>query len=132
MKTYFVVTGVVKHKNKVLIMKKSNDDWNYPNKWSFCSGYVKEFEAAEDTVLREIKEETGLKARIIKKGNLFQKDDKNNGKTWVIKTFLCESNSANVKLDHENTEFKWINYKDLKKYPTVPGLKKDLKVLNLI
>ena len=132
MKTYFVVTGVVKHKNKVLILKKSPKDWNYPNKWSFCSGYVKEFEAAEDTVLREIKEETGLKAKIIKKGKLFQKDDKNNGKSWVIKTFLCESNSANVKLDHENTEFKWINYKDLKKYPTVPGLKKDLKVLNLI
>ncbi len=132
MKTYFVVTGVVKHKNKVLILKKSNDDWNYPNKWSFCSGYVKEFEAAEDTVLREIKEETGLKAKIVKKGELFQKDDNKKKKTWVIKTFLCESNSANVKLDHENTEFKWINYKDLKKYPTVPGLKKDLKVLNLL
>ena len=132
MKTYFVVTGVVKRKNKVLILKKSKDDWNYPGKWSFCSGYAKEFEAAEDTVLREIKEETGLKAQIIKKGNLFQKDDKNKGKSWVIKTFLCESNSANVKLDHENTEFRWINYKDLKKYPTVPGLKKDLKVLNLL
>ena len=61
-----------------------------------------------------------------------KQDGSNNGKSWVIKTFLCESNSANVKLDHENVEFKWINYKDLKKYPTVPGLKKDLKVLNLI
>lgn len=132
MKTYFVVTGVVKYKNKVLILKKSPKDWNYPNKWSFCSGYVKEFEAAEDTVLREIKEETGLKAKIIKKGNLFQKNDKNKGKIWVIKAFLCEANSANVKLDHENTEFRWISCKDLEKYPAVPGLKKDLKVLNLI
>ena len=55
MKTYFAVTGVVKFKNKVLILKKSPKDWNYPSKWSFCSGYVKEFESAEDTVLREIK-----------------------------------------------------------------------------
>ena len=55
MKTYFVVTGVVKLKDKVLILKKSPDDYNYPNKWSFCSGFVKEFESAEDTVLREIK-----------------------------------------------------------------------------
>ena len=132
MKTYFVVTGVLAHKNKILILKKSKDDWNYPGKWSFCSGYIKEFEAAEDTVIREIKEETGLKANIIKKGSLFQKDDNKKKKSWVIKTFLCETNSANVKLDHENTEFRWINYKDLKKYPTVPGLKKDLKVLNLI
>ena len=60
MKSYFVVTGIVKYKNKILILKKSPDDWNYPNKWSFCSGYVKEFESAENSVLREIKEETGL------------------------------------------------------------------------
>ena len=71
MKTYFVVTGIVKNKGKVLILKKSPKDWSYPNKWSFCSGYIKEFESAEDTVLREIEEETGLKAKIIKKGKIF-------------------------------------------------------------
>ena len=131
MKTYFVVTGVVKYKEKVLILKKSPKDHNYPNKWSFCSGYVKEFESAEDTVLREIKEETGLYAKIMKKGKLFQKDDKINRKSWVITPFLCEVKSKNVKLDHENVEFRWINYKDIKKYQTVPGLEKDLKVLGL-
>ena len=132
MKTYFVVTGIVQNKNKVLILKKSPKDWTYPNKWSFCSGYVKEFESAEDTVLREIKEETGLKAKIVKKGKLFQKNDKKNAKQWVIMPFLCNVNSKNVKLDHENVAFKWINFKDIGKYPTVPGLEKDLKVLGLM
>lgn len=132
MKTYFAVTGVVMSKGKVLILKKSANDHNYPNKWSFCSGYVKEFESAEDTVLREIKEETGLKAQIIKKGRLFQKNDNQNGKSWVIMPFLCRLKSRNIKLDHENVEFRWINYKDIKEYPTVPGLEKDLKVLGLI
>ena len=132
MKTYFAVTGVVKNKDKVLILKKSPKDYNYPNRWSFCSGYVKEFESAEETVLREIKEETGLKAKIIKKGKLFQKNDNSNGKSWVITPFLCTVNSKNVKLDHENVEFRWINYKDINKYQTVPGLEKDLKVLGLM
>ncbi|MEK6828090.1 MAG: NUDIX hydrolase [Nanoarchaeota archaeon] len=132
MKTYFVVTGIVKNKGKVLILKKSPKDWSYPNKWGFCSGYIKEFESAEDTVLREIEEETGLKAMIIKKGKIFQKNDKNNGKSWLIMPFLCEVKSKNVKLDHENIEFRWINYKDIKKYPAVPGLEKDLKVLGLM
>ena len=132
MKTYFAVTGVVKFKNKVLILKKSPKDWNYPSKWSFCSGYVKEFESAEDTVLREIKEETGLKSIIIKKGKLFQTNDKNNKKSWVIIPFLCKVNSKNVKLDHENVEFRWIEHKDIKKYKTVPGLQKDLKILGLM
>ncbi|MBS3114631.1 NUDIX hydrolase [Candidatus Woesearchaeota archaeon] len=132
MKTYFVVTGIVKNKGKVLILKKSPKDWSYPNKWSFCSGYIKEFESAEDTVLREIEEETGLKAKIIKKGKIFQKNDKNNDKSWLIMPFLCEVKSKNVKLDHENVDYRWINYKDIKKYPAVPGLEKDLKVLGLV
>ncbi|MEK6983651.1 MAG: NUDIX hydrolase [Nanoarchaeota archaeon] len=131
MKTYFVVTGIVKNKDSILILKKSPKDRNYPNKWSFCSGYVKEFESAEDTVLREVKEETGLDVVILKKGRLFQKKDIGKRKHWVIMPFSCEAKSRNVKLDHENVEFMWINHKDLKKYPTVPGLEKDLKVLKL-
>ncbi len=132
MKTYFVVTGVVKSSGKVLILKKGEDDYNYPNMWSFCSGYVKEFEAAEDTVVREIKEETGLKARILKRGKLFVKEDKKKGKTWAIMPFLCEAKSRKVRLDHENSEYRWIEYRDIIKYPTVPGLEKDLKVLGLL
>jgi len=131
MKTYFVVTGIVECRDKFLILKKSPKDYSYPNKWSFCSGYVKEFEAAEDSVLREIKEETGLIAKIIKKGKLLQKDDRKKGRSWVITPFLCRVKSEKVCLDHENTDFRWINQKDIKNYETVPGLEKDLKVLGL-
>ena len=56
----------------------------------------------------------------------------NTKKAWIVVPFLCEVKSRNIKLDHENTEYRWISHKDLGKYPTVPGLKKDLKVLNLI
>ena len=131
MKTYFTVTGIIKNKSKILILKKSPKDWNYPNKWSFCSGYVKEFQSAEENVLREIKEETGLVAKIMKKGRLFIVNDKKNKKSWVIMPFLCEVMSRNVRLDHENVDYRWISHKDIKKYPTVPGLEKDLKVLGL-
>ena len=132
MKTYFSVAGVVRNKGKILILKKSPKDYNYPNKWSFCSGYVKEFESAEDTVLREIKEETGLDAKIKKEGMLLEVRDRNKGKNWALMLFLCEVKSRNVRLDHENVEFEWIAPKGIKKYRTVPGLEKDLKVLGLI
>ena len=131
MKTYFAVTSVVINNGKVLILKKSPKDWNYPGKWSFCSGYAKEFESAEDTALREIKEETGLNAKIVKKGKIFQVIDNKNKKIWIVVPFLCRVESRNVKLDHENVEYEWISHKDVKKYPTVPGLEKDLKVLGL-
>jgi len=59
-------------------------------------------------------------------------NDAGKGVTWVIMPFLCEAASRNVKLDRENVDFEWISHKDIKKYKTVPGLEKDLKVLGLI
>lgn len=132
MRTHFVVTGVIKHNNKFLILKKAPDDRNYPNKWSFCSGFVKEFESAEDSCLREIKEETGLKAKIIKAGKIIEVIDKKKDKRWVIAVYLCESVRTSVKLCHENVDFKWVTREELEDYPFVPGLTKDLKSLGLI
>ncbi|MBU0628153.1 MAG: NUDIX hydrolase [Nanoarchaeota archaeon] len=131
MKTYFVVTGVVKHNNKFLILKKAPDDYNYPNKWSFCSGFVKEFEAGEETIIREIKEETGLDGKIVKSGGIVEALDDINQKKWVIAVYLCEVQSPDVKLCHENTDFKWVSLEEMDNYPFVPGLSKDLKTLGL-
>jgi 8-oxo-dGTP pyrophosphatase MutT (NUDIX family) len=131
MKTYFCVTAVVKHKDKVLILKKASNDYNYPNRWSFCSGYAKEFEAAEDGVLREIKEETGLDAKIVKKGKIVEIPDKVKDKRWVVATYLCEADNADVKLCHENADFKWVSVDKLKDYDFVPGLSYSLDCLGL-
>jgi 8-oxo-dGTP diphosphatase len=129
MKTYFVVTGVVMHDDKILILKKSPDDRNYPNKWSFCSGFVKEFEPAEDSVLREIKEETGLKAVIVKRGKVIDVSD--NKKRWIVAVYLCQAAKTDVKLCHENVDFKWVKTEELDSYEFVPALEKDLKSLGL-
>ena len=127
MKTYFVVTGIVRYKDKFLILKKSSDDRNYPDKWSFCSGFVKEFEPGEDTVIREIKEETGLDAKILKKGDIIKVIDKEKGKKWVVAVYLCKVEKEEVKLCHENSEFRWVSADEFKNYDFVPGLPKDLK-----
>ena len=127
MKTYFVVTGIIKNKDKYLILKKSPDDRNYPNKWSFCSGFVKEFEPAEEGVLREIKEETSLDAKIIKQGKIIEVLD--NNKRWVVAVYLCESKSKDVKLCHENVEFRWASKEEIKNYDFVPGLEKEIDLL---
>ncbi len=132
MRTYFAVTGIIKNKDKILILRKALDDRNYPGKWGFCSGFVKEFESAEDNVLREIQEETGLKARIVKKGNIVEAIDEENQKTWLVLPFLCEADSDEVTLCHENMDFRWIKPEEFKDYEGVPGLEKDLKRLGLI
>lgn len=132
MKTYFVVTGVVMHNNKFLLLKKAPNDYNYPNYWSFCSGFIKEFEAGEDTVLREIMEETGLDATIAKKGSLVTAKDAVKGKEWIVIPFLCMVNSDKVTLDHENVDYRWITMADLEKFQTVPNLVGSLKAVGIL
>ena len=131
-KTYFVVTGIVMCNGKYLILKKAPDDYNYPEHWSFCSGFVKEFESAEDTCLREIKEETDLDVELIKEGTLIHKHDPRNGKNWVILPFLCKAKNTQIRLDHENTEYRWITKDEIKNYNFVPGLIKNLESVGFL
>jgi ADP-ribose pyrophosphatase YjhB (NUDIX family) len=131
-KTYFVVTGLVMKDDKLLILKKGADDYNYPLHWSFCSGFIKEFEAGEDTVMREIKEETGLYAEIVKQGNIIKVEDIVKDKNWVVMVFLCKADSTEVKLDHENIDYKWIKKDELKNFKFVPGLLDNLKAVGLL
>ena len=131
MKTHLTVTGVVKHKDKILILHRQKDDYNYPDKWSFCSGFVKEFEPAEKSVLREIKEETGLSCKITKTGKVVEVLDRRNAKRWIVACYLCKAKTTKVKLCSENIDFRWVTLKELKNYKFVPGLTKDLDVLGL-
>jgi 8-oxo-dGTP diphosphatase len=133
MNTYVVVSGVIKNQQgRVLLLKKSLDDKVYPNKWSFCAGHVKEFEALEETMKREIEEETKLDARIHLPGKIIEIEDSSKGKRWIVACFLCETNTENVTLCHENSSFAWVTPKEALTYDLVPGAEKDLKVLGLL
>ncbi len=129
--SFFVVTGIVTNGDKILILKKSPKDYNYPNKWSFCSGFVKEFEPAEESVLREIKEETSLDAKIDGGPKILQVVDEENKKRWIIAVFLCKTESKDVKLCHENVDFKWVTKEELSNYDGVPAFRKDVEMFGL-
>jgi len=64
MKTYPIAIGIVKLKDKILILKRSKTRRCSPNLWEFASGFIKEGESAEETILREVKEETSLKGKL--------------------------------------------------------------------
>ena len=65
--------GVVIKGNKVLLVKRAREP--YKNTWMFPSGFVSYGEHPEDTIIREMREETGLEVKVIKLLSVEQVDD---------------------------------------------------------
>lgn len=131
MKTYATVIGVVKFGEKILLLKRNPDRHSSPNKWQPVSGFIAEREAAEDAVLREVKEETGLDGKIVKAGKVFEVTD--DWGRWGILAFLISVNSDKVKIDlKEHSEYKWIKPKEITKFDCVAGIKEDLQSVGLL
>lgn len=57
-KVWLAVSGLVKHEEKWLVVKKRYG--GLKGQWSLPAGFVDEGETADEAVIREVKEETGI------------------------------------------------------------------------
>jgi len=115
MKTYTIATALIKFQDKYLIAKRSQNKEFSPNKWEFISGFIEEKESAEETILRELQEETSLKGKIIKSENPYITED--NEIRWIILPYLIEPSSANFKIkESDHSEMKWVTIEELNNY----------------
>lgn len=131
METFATVIGVVKYGEKILLLKRTLDRRSSPNKWQTPSGFMGEGEAAEDAVLREVKEETGLDGKIMKSGKVFEVTD--NWGRWIIIPFLVSVDSDEVKIDSkEHSKYNWVKVEEVAKFDCVAAIEEDLKSLDLL
>jgi predicted aconitase with swiveling domain/ADP-ribose pyrophosphatase YjhB (NUDIX family) len=126
-----VVTSIVRHEGKILMLKRSEKVGTNKGKWAGVSGYVEGGESPEQTAPREIREELSIELfRLIQKADPIMIRD--TGHIWTIYPFLFEAESENVVTDWEHTEHRWVLPAQVKEYDTVPGFERllaDLKVL---
>ena len=90
------------------------------------SGYLEGDEQPLTRAMTEIREEVGLSGNqinLLREGEVLRAFDEGTGTVWVIHPFLFEAKSSKVQLDWENSEYKWIEPKQLASYETVPKLK---------
>ncbi|MBU1037254.1 NUDIX domain-containing protein [Patescibacteria group bacterium] len=131
MKTYATIIGIVKFQDKILLLKRTSKRTSSPDKWQPVSGFIKEREPAEDAVLREVKEETGLDGTIEKKGEVFEISD-DYGR-WIIMPFLVSVNSDNVEIDpKEHSEYSWVKLKEIYNFDLIAGVIQDLKSVDIL
>jgi len=82
--------------------------------WDFPKGHIEEQETEEETVKREVEEETGIKdIEIIpdfkeKINYYFKQDNKLINKDVVF--YLAKTETEQIKISHEHIGFIWLSY----------------------
>ena len=90
------------------------------------SGYLEGDEQPLTRAKTEIREEVGLsddQINLLREGEVLRAFDEGIDTVWVIHPFLFEAKSSTVQLDWENSEYRWIEPKQLASYETVPKLR---------
>ena len=136
MTTYVAAIGVVVKSEGdriLLLLKRNAKRRTSPNKWQTPSGFMKEGESAEESVLREVKEETSLDGRVEKCGRVFEVIDE--WARWIIVPFLIsvklDNNNAVVIDTKEHSEFRWVRLDEISNFECVKGIDEDLKAVGL-
>ena len=130
MRSTRIVTSFIKYNDQILILKRSEKVRSMKGVWSGVSGIIENNENPIDRAKIEIFEEVGIKEKEIRLVKKLEKmkiqSQQYKNHEWEIFPFLFETKNDNIKLNWENSEFEWIQPKELKNYQTVPSLEKIL------
>jgi 8-oxo-dGTP diphosphatase len=125
-----VLGGVVIKEGKILILQRHKDEDVYPNIWELPSGKREPLEPSEGSLIREVKEETGLDVKIIMPFSIFdyqiEKSDEIRDSTQV-NFLVTPANNTEVKLSKEHQAFVWITKDEIDKYELTDATKKVIR-----
>lgn len=125
-KLFTATKAFIVYNGKVLLLKESTKytDGSNPGKFDVVGGRIKPGERFDESLIREILEETGLRVKI--KNPFFVNEWRPVVKSekWQIIGifFLCIAESDEVILSEDHDEYIWINPKDYKKYNLIDNL----------
>ena len=128
-----IVTSFLNHNDKILILKRSQQVRSMKGLWSGVSGIIENNETAIKRAKIEIFEEVGIKEQnieLVKSGNeILVESPQYENHQWMIFPFLFQTEIGDIKLNWENSEFRWIHVNEFKEFNTVPSLEKILLTL---
>ena len=130
MRSTKIVTSFITNKDKVLLLKRSNKVKTMKGMWAGVSGII---EKNEDPLCRakiEIFEEVGIveeKIKLLKTAKRLRvSSPQYQNHEWEIFPFLFGTEDPTIKLNWENSEYRWIDVNEITNYETVPSLQKVL------
>jgi len=126
------VTCFLRHKGRILVLRRSHAVSTHKGKWAGISGTIATPTPLQQA-LKEIQEETGLTSEevvLLRRSDPLDVPDPENKVTWVVHPFLfAVRGSAEIRLDWEHTEARWIEPHELTGLEAVPRLKESWEQL---
>mgnify|MGYP001290871427 CR=1 FL=1 len=125
-----IVTSFIKNDNNILILKRSNKVKSMKGLWAGVSGIIENDEEPLVRAKIEIFEEVGIEEEHLKllksPEQIRVESPQYRNHKWEIFPFLFETKNTEIKLNWENSEFKWVEVNQLKEFETVPNLEEIL------
>lgn len=119
-KLFVATKAVIVCNNKILLIRESNRyvDGTNCGRWDFPGGRLKIGEHFEESLAREVAEETGLSVRIGRPLFVGEWRPKVKGEEWQIVGIFFECSAENdcVKLSEDHDEFVWVAPDEYKNY----------------
>ncbi len=130
MRSTRIVTSFIKDNDRFLLLKRSDKVKTMKGLWAGVSGIIERDEEPLTRAKIEIFEELGINENKIKflKSSLEMKvhSPQYENHEWEIFPFLFEVKNPIIKLNWENSEYRWITINEIKNYETVPSIEKVL------
>ncbi len=114
--------------NRLLLVKRANPPAQ--GMWSLPGGRLESGETAEQGVVREVCEETGLVIEVEREVGTVQRMAPGGG-TYVIRDFLCIGSGEPVAGD-DAADARFVTASQLRELPTSEGLVEALEAWNLL
>ena len=119
-----------KTKLKFLILKRSKTKI-YEHLWQGVAGKIEDGEAASQTAIRELKEETDLAPyKMFVADHVSSFYESHFDRINLVPVFGIEVRSKNIVLSEEHCEYKWLEFDKAYSRLTWNGQKKGLKVIH--
>ena len=144
-KAYYVdVTGIIVKDGKYLIAKRAPNKIAFPNKWTVPGGKLEPqdyedgkadtsaghwYNICENTLRREVMEETGLKIKNIRylTSLVFRRRD---GIPVVVISLFADHHEGDVKLCKDLTEHAWVTSEQAKNYDLIDGIYEEIEMID--
>ena len=126
---YIAIKGVIKHNDKVLLIKRAKDDAD-GNFWEFPGGRINDAESYSETLQREFREEVGIvdleMGKLLHMYQLPVNVENSHGLFFLY--FKVNTASHEIVLSVEHSEFRWVTKDELIDLPMNDGTKQALLI----